>query len=83
MLQITNKDLIQNGVKTQSLPCGKHELIAKRFSGEQPFPCALSSALFRCCYGGCLNGEAQPSRSFIQAPAIVPKPFQGILLVEK
>ena len=21
-------------------------------------------------YGGCLNGEAQPSRSFIQAPAI-------------
>ena len=24
-------------------------------------------------YGGCLNGAAQPSRSFIQAPAIVPK----------
>ena len=71
MLPITNKDLIQNGVKTQSLPCGKHELIAKRFSGEQPFPCALSYALFRC-YGVCLNGEAQPSRSFLQAPAIVP-----------
>ena len=27
-------------------------------SGARPFPCALSSALFRCCYGGCLNGEA-------------------------
>ena len=28
-----------------------------------------------CCFVcvGCLNGEAQPSRSFIQAPAIVPK----------
>ena len=25
-----------------------------------------------CPYGGCLNGEAQPSRSFIQAPATVP-----------
>ena len=27
-----------------------------------------------CCFvcGGCLNGEAQPSRSFIQAPAMVP-----------
>ena len=38
--------------------------IAKRFSGGRPFPCALSSALFRCCYGGGLNGEAQPSRSY-------------------
>ena len=38
--------------------------IAKRFSGGHPFPCALSSALFRCCYGGGLNGEAQPSRSY-------------------
>ena len=83
MLPITNKDLIQNGVKTQSLPNREYGRIAKRFSGERPFPCALSSALFRCCYGGCLNGEAQPSRSFIQAPAAVPKPFQGILLVEK
>ena len=29
--------------------------------------------LLRCFVcGGCLNGEAQPSRSFIQAPATVP-----------
>ncbi len=26
-------------------------------------------------YGGCLNGEAQPSRSFIQAPTITPKSY--------
>ena len=71
MLPITNKDLIQNGVKTQSLPNGEYGRIAKLFSGERPSLCALSYALFRC-YGVCLNGEAQPSRSFLQAPAIVP-----------
>ncbi len=74
-LPIPNKELIQNGVKTQSLPHREYGRIAKRFSGDRPFPCALSSALFRCYYGGCLNGEAQPSRSFIQAPAIVPQDF--------
>ena len=76
MLPITNKDFIQNGVKTQSLPNREYGRIAKQFSGARPFPCALSSALFRC-YGGCLNGEAQPSRSFIQAPAMVPKLFDS------
>ena len=42
----------------------------------------LSFALFRC-YGGCLNGEAQPSRSFIKAPAIVPFLFGHMVLLEK
>ena len=46
-LPIQNKELIQNGVKTQSLPHREYGRIAKRFSGERPFPCALSSALFR------------------------------------
>ena len=31
-------------------------------------------------YGGCLNGEAQPSRSFIQAPAIVPKSYFCVVI---
>src|SRR5699024_7488698 len=46
-LPIPNKKLIQNGVKTQSLPHREYGRIAKRFSGERPFPCALSFALFR------------------------------------
>ena len=43
----------------------------------------LSFALFRCCYGGCLNGEAQPSRSFIQAPTTVPKSIFAYLICLK
>ena len=35
----------------------------------------LSFVFYFVVCGGCLNGEAQPSHSFIQAPAIVPKMF--------
>ena len=47
----------------------------ERFSGDRPFPCAFEFRFLLRCFvcGGCLNGEAKPSRSFMQAPATVPK----------
>ena len=40
---------------------------AERFSGDRPFPCAFEFRFLLRCFvcGGCLNGEAWPSRPFI------------------
>ena len=66
-------------IPTENNDVLKLKIAARRINIHPPsgsaatarFRAPLSFALFRCCYGGCLNGEAQPSRSlFVQAPAI-------------
>ena len=55
-----NTASIQKGVKTQKLPHKAKGRIAKRFSGDRPFPCAFEFRFLLRCFvcGGCLKGEA-------------------------
>ena len=56
-----------------------HGRIAKRFSGDRPFPCALSSTLFRLPIWRVLERRGAAEPLVIQAPATVPKSYFALL----